>query len=139
MESSCGVSTGQWAMARKAGKKSSSYFTILPEAFNRKGAKEGKRKADRLELYEKQALRGRVGVGCCILLGKPLWKQNGNSFDSLRATFGETWESHQPQKPRAIPAYQLPLANMLPGHGSGPHTGRSHSLASHGAVPTGVR
>ena len=98
MEDGCRASTEQRDTARKAGKKSSSYFTVLPRAMNRKGAKEGNRKTNRLALYKNVEARTNLGGGraACFLEkhSGTCCEKNGNSFNSLRASFGEMWENH---------------------------------------------
>lgn len=97
MEDGCRASTEQWDTARKAGKNNSSYFTVLPRALNRKGATEGNRKTNRLALYKNIEARTSLGRGraACFLKkhSETCREQNGNSFNSLRASFGETWEN----------------------------------------------
>lgn len=71
MESSCGVTAEQWAMARKAGRKAA-VISVLPEAFNREGAKE----------REKQ-------TGCSFIKNRP-W---GGGGGMLHASWKATLES----------------------------------------------
>lgn len=90
MESSCGVTAEQWAMARKAGRKAA-VISVLPEAFNREGAKE-REKQTGWSFIKNRPWGGGGGDAACFLESHSgiFWEQNGNSFDSLRATFGET-------------------------------------------------